>query len=144
MSFKLLFITSHYFYQPTVDAIDRLDLPCETKVVPYDNYHHIAKVYGQYADQFDACFTSGIIAQQAIELVYPTHAKPLVSFQISPNALHRDILRVMLDTQSMDLSRIAMDFLIPLNCITKIGKDIILVEIQGSCGRSGRGKREYG
>ena len=36
------------------------------------------------------------------------------------------------------------DFLIPLNCITKIGKDIILVEIQGSCGRSGRGKREYG
>ena len=115
MSFKLLFITSHYFYRPTVDALARLDLPCETKVVPYDNFNHISKVYGQYADQFDACFTSGIIARQAIEMVYPSPSKPLVSFQISPNALHRDILRVMLDTQSMDLSRIAMDFLIPLN-----------------------------
>lgn len=115
MSFKLLFITSHYFYRPTVDALARLDLPCETKVVPYDNFNHISSVYGQYADQFDACFTSGIIAQQAIEMAYPALSKPLVSFQISPNALHRDILRVILDTQSMDLSRIAMDFLIPLN-----------------------------
>ncbi len=36
------------------------------------------------------------------------------------------------------------DFLIPMSCITKIGQDIILVEIQGACGRSRRGKREYG
>ena len=30
------------------------------------------------------------------------------------------------------------DFLIPLSCITRIGQDIILVEIQGACGRSKR------
>ena len=30
------------------------------------------------------------------------------------------------------------DFLIPMGCITKIGQDIILVEIQGNCGRSKR------
>ena len=59
MSVKLLFITSHYFHQPTLDALSRLDLPCETQVVPYDNFEHIATVYGQYADQFDACFVSG-------------------------------------------------------------------------------------
>ncbi len=35
------------------------------------------------------------------------------------------------------------DFLIPIDCITKIGEDIILVEIQGNCGRSRRGKRTY-
>jgi len=35
------------------------------------------------------------------------------------------------------------DFLIPIDCITKIGEDIILVEIQGNCGRSKRGKRTY-
>lgn len=114
MSDKLLFITSHYFYQPTVDALARLDLPCETRVIPYDNFEHISKVYGTYADQYDACFTSGVIAKQAIELVYPNPRKPLIPFQISPNALHRDILQVILETQSMDLTRIAMDFLLPI------------------------------
>lgn len=114
MSVKLLFIVSHYFYQPTVDALNRLAIPCEINVIPYDNYEHIATVYGMYSDAYDACFTSGVIAKQAIELVYPNPRKPLVPFQISPNALHRDILRVILDTQSMDLSRIAMDFLMPM------------------------------
>ena len=115
MSFKLLFITSHYFYQPTQDALKRLQLPCETAVVPYDNFSHISQVYSQYADQYDACFTSGEIARHAIELAHPHITKPLVEFQISPNALHRDILRVMLDTRNTNLSRIAMDFLIPLD-----------------------------
>ena len=114
MPVKLLFITSHYFLQPTVDALARLRVPCETKVIPYDNYEHISQLYGMYADQYDACFTSGVIAKQAIELVHPNPRKPLIPFQISPNALHRDILRVILDTQSMDLSRIAMDFLVPI------------------------------
>jgi YlmC/YmxH family sporulation protein len=35
------------------------------------------------------------------------------------------------------------DFLIPLDRISRIGTDIILVEIQGSCQRSRRGKRTY-
>ena len=34
-----------------------------------------------------------------------------------------------------------MDFLIPMDCITRIGQDIILVEIRGDCGRSKRGGR---
>lgn len=33
------------------------------------------------------------------------------------------------------------DFLIPMNCITRIGQDIILVEIQGACGRSKRNSK---
>ena len=35
------------------------------------------------------------------------------------------------------------DFLIPLNCIQRIGQDIILVDIQGDCGRSKRNKKTY-
>ena len=34
------------------------------------------------------------------------------------------------------------DFLVPLSCITKIGRDIILVDIPGQCGRSKREKRK--
>ena len=35
------------------------------------------------------------------------------------------------------------DFLVPLSCITKIGRDIILVDIPGQCGRSKREKRKF-
>lgn len=35
------------------------------------------------------------------------------------------------------------DFLIPVECITKIGEDIILVEVQGTYGRSKRNKKIY-
>ena len=129
MSARLLFITSHFFLQPTLDALARLKVPCETKVVPYDNYAHIGQVYGLYADDYDACFTSGVIAKQAIELAHPNLRKPLVSFQISPNALHRDILRIILDTQNTDLSRIAMDFLIPVNNGYSVADFLIMEEI---------------
>ena len=114
MSVKLLFITSHYFHQPTVDALSRLALPCETLVVPYDNYEHIAAVYRAHADQFDACFVSGVVARQAIEMAHPNLTKPLVSFQVSSNALHRDILRLAVETGTTDFGRIAMDFLVSL------------------------------
>ena len=33
------------------------------------------------------------------------------------------------------------DYLVPLGCITKIGRDIILVDIPGQCGRSKREKK---
>lgn len=114
MSVKILFITSHYFHQPALDALARLNLPCETLVVPYDNFEHIASVYGTYEAQFDACFVSGVVAKQAIELVYPNPTKPLIPFQVSSNALHRDILRLAVETGNMDFSRIAMDFLLAL------------------------------
>lgn len=115
MDIKLLFITSQYFAQPTRDALARLNIPCQTRVIPYDDFKHIAEIYGMYAHQYDACFTSGVIAKQAIEMVYPHPGKPLIPFQISPNALHRDILRFVFETRSTDFSRIAMDFLVSLD-----------------------------
>ena len=112
MPVRLLFITSHYFYQPTVDALARLKPDCVTKVVPYDDYTHISELYGAYADSYDACLTTGVVAMNAILMAYPQPPTPLYYFQISANALHRDILKVMLDTGNTDLSRIAMDFLV--------------------------------
>lgn len=114
MRFKLLFITSHYFYQLTVDALARLNLPVETRIIPYDNYYHIAELYGRYAEDYDACLTSGMVAMNAISMAHPHLPTPLYHYQISADALHRDILKVILDTRSMDLSRIAMDFLVAI------------------------------
>ena len=114
MSVRLLFITSHYFRQPTEEALSRLDLPCETLVLPYDDFEHIAAVYGEYAPQFDACFVSGVVAQQAIEMAHPNISQPLMPFQVSSNALHRQILQLAVETGYTDFSRIAMDFLVSL------------------------------
>ena len=35
------------------------------------------------------------------------------------------------------------DYVIPMDCISRVGEDIILVDIQGSYGRSKRGKKVY-
>lgn len=114
MRFKLLFITSHYFRQPTEDALSRLNLPCETLVVPYDNFEHIAAVYTEYAPRFDACFVSGVVAKHAIEMTVPDITIPLVPFQVSSNGLHRQILQLAVETGNTDFSRIAVDFLVAL------------------------------
>lgn len=144
MRFKLLFITSHHFYQPTVDALARLQPPCETLVIPYDNYEHIGQLYGMYAHQYDACFTSGVIAKQAIELAHPHPRKPLIPFQISPDALHRDILRVILDTGSMDLSRIGVDFLIAIDSGYSVVDFLKIEELDAVYAENARWTREIG
>lgn len=136
MSARLLFITSHYFYQPTVDALARIRPSCETRVVAYDDFNHISQLYGMYADQFDACLTSGVVAMNAIQLVYPHPPIPLYYFQISANALHRDILKVILDTGSMDLSRIAMDFLVAVGGDYSVADFLKVEELDGVYGEN--------
>lgn len=114
MSAKLLFITSHYFYQLLTDALHRLTPPCETTVVTYENFDTIADVYRSHMDSFDACLVSGTTAKSSIELNCPGISKPLVPFQVDADGLHRNILRLALEKQSLDFSRIAIDFLVPL------------------------------
>lgn len=114
MPVKLLFITSVHFYQPTLDALQRMQLPCETLVVPYTSFDQIASVYQQHIDSCDACLVSGTSAKNAIALTFPNPVKPLIPFQVDADGLHRNILRLAMEKQSLDFSRIAIDFLVPL------------------------------
>lgn len=114
MAPKLLFLTNHYFFQPTVNALSRLNLNCGTKVVAYDNFDHIAQVYDLHAASFDAVFITGTSAKHVIDVKYPKNQKLLVAYQVDSDALHRDILRLAIETQTLDFRRIAVDFLIPL------------------------------
>lgn len=111
----LLFITSHYSLQPTVDALRRLALPCETNVVPYDDLDHITQVFAQYAPSYDAVFISGTSARRVIALKHPKNPQPLVAYQVDSDALHRDLLRLAIENQDLDFRRIAVDFLVLLN-----------------------------
>ena len=63
---------------------------------------------------FPSYTPSGVVAMNAILMAVPHPTTPLYYFQISADALHRDILKVILDTGNMDLSRIAVDFLVAI------------------------------
>lgn len=117
---KFLFITSRYFFQPTIDALSRLKPECGTKVVSYETFETISQVYEQYESAFNAVFVSGTSAKAAIELQNPNITKPLVAFQVSSDGLHRDILRFAIEAQKLDFSRIAMDFLLPMGMFSVV------------------------
>lgn len=115
MPIRLLFITSQFFYPFTADSLQRMNLPCDTEIAVYNDFQHLLQVYQTLIPQFDACFVSGLSAKSAIELSFPNITKPLISFQVSPDALHRDFLRLAVEKQSLDFSRIVIDFLFPLD-----------------------------
>lgn len=112
---KILLITSLHFYQPTLDALARIQPDCDTTVVPYQNFQHIGQVYAQYAPHADAVLVSGASAKRAIELAHPRINKPIVSFQIGSDAFYRDLLLLLSSNRQIDLSRVAVDFLLPLD-----------------------------
>lgn len=116
MSSKIVFITSQHLYRPTCDALERISPPCETVVATYDNFEHISKVYRQYADTADAFLVSGPSAKRAIELTCGTITQPVTYYKVDSEALHRDILKLAVDNRDQDFSRVAMDFLLPLDC----------------------------
>ena len=112
----IVFITSQHLYRPTCDALERIAPPCETIVATYDNFEHISKVYRQFADSADAFLVSGPSAKRAIELACGTTSKPIMSFKVDSDALHRDMLKLAVANRGQDFSRVVMDFLLPLDC----------------------------
>lgn len=114
MPHKLLFLTNRYFYEPTVNALSRIKPDCVTTVVSYDNFEQIVQVYDRHAGDHDAVLITGTSAKHVLDRKYPENQKMIVPYQVDSDALHRDILRFAMETQNLDFSRIAVDFLIPL------------------------------
>ena len=116
MSCRIVFITSRHLYQPTCDALSRIAADCETIVATYDNFEHIAKVYRMYADTADAFLVSGPSALGAIELACGTITKPVAYYKVDSETLYRNILKLAVENREQDFGRVAMDFLLPLDC----------------------------
>ena len=119
MNTHILLITSHYFYSQTVSALARLNLNCQTTVVPYDDFSHIPAIYRQYESSCDAVMLSGSSARRILELHFPNLDKPVNEFQVDSDALHRDILRFALERKSLDFTRVAIDFMLPMEVLMK-------------------------
>ena len=114
MNIRILFIASHYFYPLTLAALERIRPDCRTTVVAYDTFSQIPELYLQHQDSCDAVFISGVSAKRMLELHCPDISKPVTAYQIDSDGLHRDVLRFAVENQSLNFSRVAMDFLLPL------------------------------
>lgn len=122
MNKKIVVITSHHFYNPTRQALKRLELEQDITVVPYDNFEHIAQVYEEYAEEADGFLVSGSSAKSAIEMSISKPKKPIYAFQVDSSALYKDLLILSLENRQQDFSRVIMDFLLPF------GKDYSVLD----------------
>jgi hypothetical protein len=127
MDVRILFITSHYFYPLTLSALERIQPDCTPMVVPYDDFSQIPALYQQHRDLCDAVFISGVSAKRVLEIQCGDIGKPLVAFQVDSDGLHRDILRFAVQNESLDFSRVALDFLLPLSAGYSV-KDFLAME----------------
>lgn len=115
MQAHILFITSRYFEPLTRAALNRLAPECRTTVVAYEDFSKIPEIYLAHQDSCDAVMLSGASARQTLQMHFPGLNKPVADFQVDSDALHRDILRYAMDRGSLDFTRIAMDFLVPMD-----------------------------
>ena len=127
MDVRILFITSHYFYPLTISALERIQPDCTPMVVPYDDFSRIPALYQQHRDLCDAVLISGVSAKRVLEIQCGDIGKPLVAFQVDSDGLHRDILRFAVQNESLDFSRVALDFLLPLSAGYSV-KDFLAME----------------
>ena len=82
MNTNIVVITSH-FLRPHIEEIySNLDLECNIKVVAYDNFNTIHKIYDQYAACTNGFLVSGTAAKAAIEVVEHELKRPIISFEI--------------------------------------------------------------
>lgn len=114
MRSKIVVITSHYLCKPTQQALERLQLDCDTLVTPYDNFDQISQVYDRYADEADGFLVSGHGAVAAIWMQEHETIKPIISFQLDSAALYKSLLELFLNNRQQDARRVVLDFMVPL------------------------------
>ena len=114
MNTNIVVITSH-FLRPHIEEIySNLDLECNIKVVAYDNFNTIHKIYDQYAACTNGFLVSGTAAKAAIEVVEHELKRPIISFEIDSAGLYRSILDLLLENRDLNMNRLIIDFMIPL------------------------------
>ena len=114
MKYKIVVITSHYLKQAIREAMERINLDCDFIFTTYDNFKHIPKVYDQFAEMADGFMVSGSMAKSAIEVINHKIKRPIERFQVDLSGHYETILRILMENSNQDVSRIIMDFLIPI------------------------------
>ena len=84
-------------------------------MVSYNKFDTISEVYDSYAGDTDGFLISGKIAKAAIESTAHAYNRPIVSFEIDIAGLYRALLNLLISNRDLDMDRIILDFLIPID-----------------------------
>ena len=84
-------------------------------MVSYNKFDTISEVYDSYAGDTDGFLISGKIAKAAIESTAHAYNRPIVSFEIDTAGLYRALLNLLISNRDLDMDRIILDFLIPID-----------------------------
>lgn len=112
---KIVAITSQYLKEPISQIVSELKLNCDIQVVSYNKFDTISEVYDSYAGDTDGFLISGKIAKAAIESTAHAYNRPIVSFEIDIAGLYRALLNLLISNRDLDMDRIILDFLIPID-----------------------------
>ena len=112
---KIVAITSQYLKEPVSQIVSELKLNCDIQVVSYNKFDTISEVYDSYAGDTDGFLISGKIAKAAIESTAHAYNRPIVSFEIDIAGLYRALLNLLISNRDLDMDRIILDFLIPID-----------------------------
>ena len=112
---KIVAITSQYLKEPISQIVSELKLNCDIQVVSYNKFDTISEVYDSYAGDTDGFLISGKIAKAAIESTAHAYNRPIVSFEIDTAGLYRALLNLLISNRDLDMDRIILDFLIPID-----------------------------
>ena len=114
MRSRIAVITSRFLREPTEAALGRLAPECETVLLAYESFAQIPGLYDQYAGEVDGFLVSGQVVQAAIEITEHAVRKPVMCFQADAAEIYRAILNYVLERPGGDISRVLLDFLLPL------------------------------
>lgn len=117
MSMKIAVITSQFLRRHTEASLERLsrqDIGCETLLLTYKTFACLPDLYDQYAEKVDGFLVSGQVTLAAIEGKKHAVRKPIMYFQADTTELYKSILCYLLEHPGADISRIILDFLLPL------------------------------
>ena len=114
MNTNIVVITSHFLHSHLENMFSKLDLDCNIKVVAFDSIEKIHKVYDQYAACTDGFIVSSSAAKAVLEMVDHEIKRPIISFEIDSTGVYRSILNLLLRNRDLNMNRVILDFMIPL------------------------------
>lgn len=114
MRSRIAVITSRFLREPTEAALGRLGPECETLLLTYESFAQLPGLYDRYADEVDGFLVSGQVVQAAIEITEHAVRKPVLCFQADTAEIYKAILNYILERPGGDISRVLLDFLLPL------------------------------
>ena len=114
MNTNIVVITSHFLQAHLEEMFSKLDLDCNINVVAYDSIDKIHKVYDQYAACTDGFIVSSSAAKAILEMVDHEIKRPIISFEIDSTGVYRSILNLLLRNRNLNMNRVILDFMIPL------------------------------